>query len=182
MPLLCVLLALAVAFVIVMAASPAARDRLLRAWRKSRGDKGVTRQINTARFAQALAMGMTSGLTDHGAVELAASLAEGSEDFQRRCAACLTRLDEGAGLSDALRESELLSKAQCRLLEAGIRGGSGEQVMERIALRTLEESEQELENITGRIEPTVVVVMSVLVGTILLSVMLPLMHIMTAIG
>ena len=182
MPLLCVLLALAVAFVIVMAASPAARDKLLYAWRKGRGDKGVTRQINTARFAQALAMGMTSGLTDHGAVELAAGLSGGSDAFQRRCAACLDKLDEGAGLSAALRESELLSKAQCRLLEAGIRGGSGEQVMERIALRTLEESEQELENITGRIEPTVVVVLSVLVGAILLSVMLPLMHIMTAIG
>ena len=182
MPLLCVLLALAVAFVIVIAASPVARDKLLHAWRKGRGDKGITRRINTARFTQALSMGMTSGLTDREAVELAASLAEGSEGFQCRCTACLSKLDEGAGLSMALRETELLSKAECRLLEAGIKGGSGEQVMEQIALRALEESEQELESITGRVEPTVVVVMSVLVGAILLSVMLPLMHIMTAIG
>lgn len=182
MPLLCVLLALAVVFVIVMAASPAARDKLLYVWRKGRGDKGITRRINTARFAQALSMGMTSGLTDHEAVELAANLAEGSDVFQSRCTACLIKLDEGAGMSAALRETELLSKAECRLLEAGIKGGSGEQVMEQIALRALEESEQELESITGRVEPTVVVVMSVLVGAILLSVMLPLMHIMTAIG
>lgn len=182
MPLLCVLLALAVVFAILMAVSPAARDRLLGAWRKGRGDKGVTRQINTARFAQALSMGMTSGLTDREAVELAANLAQGSEAFQHRCAACLDRLDQGVGLSAALRESELLSKAECRLLEAGIKGGNREQVMEQIALRALEESEQELENLTGRIEPTVVVVLSVLVGAILLSVMLPLMHIMTAIG
>ena len=182
MPLLCVLLALAVAFAVVMAASPATRDKLVSAWRKGRGDKGITRQINTARFAQALSMGMTSGMTDREAVELAANLAEGSDAFQSRCSACLTKLEAGTGLSAALRETELLTRAQCRLLEAGIRGGSGEQVMEQIALRALEESEQELERIAGRVEPTVVVVMSVLVGAILLSVMLPLMHIMTAIG
>ena len=182
MPLLCVLLALAVAFVILVAVSAAARDKLMGAWHKNRGDKGVARQINTARFAQALAMGMTSGLTDRQAVELASGLAEGNQAFQSRCKACGDKLDRGTGLSTALRETELLSKAQCRLLEAGIRGGSGAQVMEQIALSALEESEQELERITSRIEPTVVVVMSVLVGAILLSVMLPLMHIMTAIG
>ena len=91
-------------------------------------------------------------------------------------------MDEGLILSVALREIELLTRAQCRLLEAGAKSGTGEQVMKQIALRALEESEQELENLAGRIEPTVVVVMSVLVGAILLSVMLPLMHIMTSIG
>lgn len=182
MPLLCVLLAAAVAFVILMAALPTARDRLLRAWRKRREDKGIARRIDTARFAQALSMGMTGGLTEREAVELAAGLSEGNGAFQSRCAACLTKLDEGAGLSAALRETELLSKAECRLLEAGIKGGGGEQVMKQIALRALEESGQELERITARVEPTVVVAMSVLVGVILLSVMLPLMHIMTAIG
>lgn len=182
MPLICVLLALAVAFVMVMGVSSAARDRLLNAWGRERGDKGLARRINTARFVQALAMGMASGMTDHQAVGLAAGLSGGSDRFQRRCAACLGALEAGKGLSAALRESELLSGAQCRLLEAGLRGGNAEQVMEQIALRTLEESEQELESIAARIEPTVVVVMSILVGAILLSVMLPLMHIMTAIG
>lgn len=182
MPLLCVLLALVVAFVIVIAVFPAARDKLLRAWRKGSGDKGITRRINAARFAQALSMGMSSGLTDRAAVELGAHLAQGNERFQKRCTACLEKLDEGASLSAALRETQLLPKAECRLLEAGLRSGSGEQIMEQIALRSLEESEQELEEITGRVEPTVVVVMSVLVGVILLSVMLPLMHIMTTIG
>lgn len=182
MPVFCVVLAVAVVFVIVVAASAAARERLLAMWQARRGDKGLARRQNTARFAQALAMGMSSGLTDREAVELAAGLAEGSEAFRARCASCLDKLDEGLSLSAALRETELLSWAQCRLLEAGAKSGTGEQVMNRIALRALEESEQELESLAGRIEPTVVVVMSVLVGAILLSVMLPLMHIMTSIG
>lgn len=182
MPLLCVLLAAVVIFAVVMAKSQSARKNLLRAWRNRQGDKGIFRRINTARFAQALSMAMASGLNDCEAITLAANIAEGNAKFQQRCVACMEKLDNGASLGTALRETELLNKAECRLLEAGLRGGSGESVMEQIALRMLEESEQELENLTGRIEPTVVVVMSVLVGVILLSVMLPLMHIMTAIG
>jgi len=182
MPLLCILLFLTVAFAALLAVSPTLRDKLVHTWRRSRGDKGITRQINTARFTQALSMGMIGGLTDREAVELAANLAGGNESFQNRCSACLSILDGGRGLSGALLESDLLSKAQCRLLDAGIHSGSGEQIMEQIALRMLEDSEQELESLAARIEPTVVVVMSVLVGVILLSVMLPLMHIMTAIG
>ena len=40
----------------------------------------------------------------------------------------------------------------------------------------------EIDRIVGRIEPTLVIVSSVIVGIILLSVMLPLMGIMTTIG
>lgn len=182
MPVLCVLLGLAVVFAIVMAAAPSLREALLSQWRKLRGDKGVFRQVNSARFAQALSMGLSSGLTAHEAVELASGLSEGAQAFQTRCSDCLLRISDGESLACALRESGLLSRAECRLLEAGMRSGNGETVMEQIALRMLEESEDALSTRTGRIEPTLVVIMAVVVGIILLSVMLPLMHIMTTIG
>jgi type IV pilus assembly protein PilC len=51
-----------------------------------------------------------------------------------------------------------------------------------IAQRQLEDSENGLEQAVGRLEPTLVVLACLLVGAILLSVMLPLSRIMTAIG
>jgi len=182
LPLLCVLLAAGVGFAVLTAKSQAVRDKLLGAWRSRRGDRGISRRIHTARFVQALSMAMSAGLNDCEAVTLAMNSTGGSESFRHRCAACMEKLERGASLSAALRDTELLNRGECRLLEAGLRSGSGERVMEQIALRMLEESEQELEALTGRMEPAVVVIMSVLVGVILLSVMLPLMHIMTAIG
>ena len=54
--------------------------------------------------------------------------------------------------------------------------------MAKIAGDLTEEGEAALDDMVGRVEPALVLVCSVLVGLILLSVMLPLMHIMSAIG
>ncbi len=62
MPVLWVLLALLAAFLGAFAASGGFREKILGLWRKSHGDKGVSRKMNDARLAQALAMGMASGL------------------------------------------------------------------------------------------------------------------------
>ena len=81
-----------------------------------------------------------------------------------------------------MKESGLLPAAQCRLLELGQRSGAGDAAMEKLARDLQEESEAALEEKVSRIEPALVLVCSVLVGMILLSVMLPLMNIMAAIG
>ena len=182
MPALCAVLGAAVLFALAASRSSSLRESFVSRWRRAQGDRGIARQINTARFAQALSMSLSSGMTAREAVELSGRLAEGSDAFGQRCDDCLIRMDRGASLPTALRESELLSSAECRLLEAGLRSGSGETAMEQIAKRRTEESEGALEALVSRIEPTLIAVLSVMVGTILLSVMLPLMHIMTAIG
>lgn len=68
------------------------------------------------------------------------------------------------------------------MLALGLRSGSGDRVMEDIARRLGQAGEDALEDRVSRVEPALVGVTSVLVGVILLSVMLPLMHIMSAIG
>jgi type IV pilus assembly protein PilC len=65
-------------------------------------------------------------------------------------------------------------------LALGLRSGTGDTVMEEIARRLSLESQEALEAKVARVEPALVLVTSVMVGVILLSVMLPLMHIMTA--
>jgi len=54
--------------------------------------------------------------------------------------------------------------------------------MEKLAQDLSEESQAALEDQVSRVEPALVLVCSILVGMILLSVMLPLMNIMAAIG
>lgn len=182
MPFLCVLLALVVAAVALFALSPGFRTRVLSFWRRHWGDRGVSHKINNARLAQSLAMGLSSGLPLEESMTLAASLLDEVPAARSRCLDCLDRLEQGLPLAKAMGESGALPKGECRLLELGLRSGAGDTVMEDIARRLSEESESALEEKVGQVEPALVMVTSVLVGVILLSVMLPLMHIMTAIG
>jgi type IV pilus assembly protein PilC len=91
-------------------------------------------------------------------------------------------VQDGKGLAQALGETGVLPASACRLLSMGLRGGTGDTVMEEIARRLSDEADLALESRVARVEPALVLVTSLLVGIILLSVMLPLMHIMTAIG
>ncbi len=127
-----------------------------------------------------MAMGMASGLPVEEAVALSAGLIEGGA--RKRCQDCQSRLEGGESLSAALRSSGLLPTSQCRLLELGQRSGAGDAAMEKIAQDLTQEGEAALDALVSRVEPALVLVCSLLVGLILLSVMLPLMHIMAAIG
>lgn len=182
MPVLWALLILAAVFVALFAAVEPFRAKLTGWWRKKWGDKGISRHINTAHVAQALSMGMASGLPTEEAVTLAAGLMEDVPSAKARCMDCRTRLDAGENLGTAMKESGLMPAGQCRLLELGQRSGTGDTAMEKIARDLSEDSEAALENAVSRVEPALVLICSLLVGLILLSVMLPLMHIMAAIG
>ncbi len=81
-----------------------------------------------------------------------------------------------------MKASGMLPANQCRLLELGQKSGAGDVSMSRIAQKLTEDGEASLDALVSRVEPALVLVSSILVGLILLSVMLPLMHIMAAIG
>ncbi len=68
------------------------------------------------------------------------------------------------------------------MITIGIRTGSADTVMSEIARRTEEQSNDRIESVVSKVEPTLVIIMSVIVGLILLSVMLPLVNVMSSIG
>jgi len=182
LPLLCVILALAVVFLAAFAASAQVRGRLLARWQQRRGDSGVTWKLACAQFAQALSMGLSSGLTAEDAVAAAGTLLADHPAASLRVRDCLSAIAGGHSFILALKQANLLPATECRLLELGLTGGSGEVAMEEVARRLSLAAEDALERQIGTIEPAMVVVTTVLVGAILLSVMLPLAHIMTVIG
>lgn len=182
MPVLCAVLGVVVIFLAVFSLSGGFRERLLTFWQRRFGDRGVSRRLNDARFAQAMAMGLQSGLPMEEALELAAGLLSQTPAAAERCRSCKAQLQQGEELSGAMRESGVLPPAACRLLALGVRGGTADTVMEEIARRLAREGNDALSRKVAQVEPALVLVTSLLVGAILLSVMLPLMNIMAAIG
>lgn len=142
----------------------------------------VAKKISVSRLAAALAMGLMSGLNSEGAMELAASFQQEESKSQKKHQRCKKLLEQGKTLAEALRESELMEPLYCRMLALGTKSGTADTVMEEISHRLEDDAETVIENLVGKVEPTIVIVTSLLVGIILLAVMLPLMNIMAAIG
>ncbi len=181
MPLLCLILAAVIVLLALFALSMSFRDRVLAAWRRRFGDKGLGRSLSRARFAGALAMALQSGMNAEEAVSLGGLTLKGTH-AEERCTLCGEKLGRGASLGSALIESDLLPSRSCRLLELGEKGGCADSVMAEIAEKLTEESEDALQKSLGRVEPALVLVCCAIVAVVLLSVMLPLLNIMSAIG
>lgn len=182
LPVLLAVLALTVAAVLAAVCWAPFRDGCTRFAQTRFGDRGVSRKFNNARFARALAMGLGSGLPLEEALSLSRQLLSDIPGAAKRCDFCIARLENGATLAEAMRESELLPASACRMLTVGLRGGNSDRVMEEIADRLMEDASDALEAGISRVEPAMVLAASALVGVILLSVMLPLMNILSSIG
>jgi len=182
MPYLCGILAAVLLFLALFSLHGGFRKWISGLWQKHWGDSGISRKMNNARFAQALAMGFSSGMPIEDAAEMAADLLDNVPKAKQRCAQCREQLLNGTELSKALEESHLLSPAAGRLLTLALRSGNGDTVMHDIARRMQEEASHALESLVSKLEPALVLITSGMVGVILLSVMLPLMNIMSSIG
>ena len=68
------------------------------------------------------------------------------------------------------------------MVYVGFRAGAADSALSDIASRLQTETDEKLQSLAGLLEPTLVAVLSVLVGLILLSVMLPLVNVMSNIG
>ena len=180
-PLL-ILFVLALVFLAVFSGVDTVRKAVLRALRRRGGRRSVAAKNDRARFALGLSMALAGGLGAEEAIELAQRLPDAGAGTQTACEEALRLLREGDSFAEALRKSGLLPAAECRVLDAGTRGGSGDRAIAQIAARLTRDSEEALEKSISRAEPVMVIISTVLVGLILLAVMLPLVNIMGVIG
>lgn len=89
---------------------------------------------------------------------------------------------QGLSFSEALLQLDLFSGLYARLIQTGERAGRLDDVMRQMAVRYEEEIDDSLSTLVAVIEPTLGRPASVIIGGILLSVMLPLISILSAIG
>jgi type IV pilus assembly protein PilC len=92
------------------------------------------------------------------------------------------KIRSGADTFDALQETGLFPRLFVRMLALGSRAGELDTVMSKIAQAYENEVNNRLTRLTGMVEPLLVIILSLVVGIILLTVMLPLVEIMSSIG
>ena len=158
------------------------RNGLKKAFMNRFGGRGIFDHIASSRFSSAMSLAMASGLDVTEAMDVAFSISGGSKAVDAKHKKCFDLLGAGKSLADSLSGAGILSSQDGKMLSIGSKGGKSDEAMAEIARRSDISVQDEIDRIVGKIEPTLVIISSVIVGVILLSVMLPLMGIMTSIG
>jgi len=169
-------------FVFLMWIIPTFRSSISKAFANRWGSHGVFGKIASSRFVFALTLAMASGLDTREAIDIAAAVSGGSKAVDDKHKKCVGLLEKGKTLSESLSGAGILSPQDGKMLSVGSVSGKADLAMAEIARRSDVDVRESIDRIVGKIEPTLVILSSAVVGIILLSVMLPLMGIMTSIG
>lgn len=144
------------------------------------GGTAVAKDIQSARYLQALSLALGSGMAQEEGARLAALLAQGN--FSQRCGALCRSLSQGEALGAALERQGFFTAADRRLLEAAARAGHQDTALQSIADGAVQRSEEALERKLGLLEPILVAVGCALIAGVLIAVMVPLLGIMNSLG
>lgn len=142
--------------------------------------KNIYEDIAASRFASGMSLCLSSGLTIERSMELVTNLNDDAH-FAEKLDKCMEQVREGAELTSALHAASIFTGIYSRMLSIGSKTGNIDSVMNEIAERYEEELDTRMNNALAVLEPTLVIALSIVVGIILLSVMLPLMGIMSSI-
>ena len=180
--ILVIILAVLIGCATILWVAPSVRGMLLRHIRIKWGHRGIMGDLATVRFMSALALTTASGLDTEDAVIMATTVSGGAKHTDAKHNECLKLLNDGNTLFDAIFKTGLISSRDNKMLMLGARGGMADEVMEQIVERKERRLQDRIDRSISRLEPTLVIVSTALIGIVLLSVMLPLMSIMTSIG
>lgn len=161
------------AVIVCLAKIPAISKRLF--FRRTR------EKVGESRFADVMEVALASGMDMDEALGIAMGMNAGTV-MEKRSAVCKSALDKGEPLEKALSEAGIFSNMERRMFTVGVRTGCADEAMKKIAEDASEGAEEAVDRLVGKAEPTMVIVMSVIVGIVLLSVMIPLLGVMSALG
>lgn len=165
----------------------AAAALLLLAWFRRGGGLGLFARGEVglaaarSRFASAMALMLQSGMALDESAERCAALLTGGP-LAGAMETCRAAMAKGEEFPRAVEESGLLDSFQSGLLAAGFRSGDFAGALQEIASRCSYRAEERLESSLGRFEYGLVLFLCAAVAALLLTVMLPLARMLTALG
>lgn len=143
--------------------------------------KNLLMTIYTARFARTLSTLYSSGLTMLQALPIAAATMN-NQYIYSQFGDVITMVRSGIPLSEALRNVNGFAPKLSSIVHIGEESGRLDEMLDSMADAFDYESEQAVERLITLIEPAMIIVLALIVGTIMVSVMLPLYNMYQTMG
>lgn len=141
----------------------------------------ISDKLAAGRFASVMAMLIGSGFPLEQALKLVpGALTSGA--VRDRVERIHAQVEAGRPFADAVEEARLFEPVHSKMIRVGYLTGQTETVMERLSAQYQEVVDDAIRRLVSSIEPTLVAVLSIVIGGILLAVILPLASLMSSLG
>lgn len=164
----------------VMLHTQKGREKLNGPMERSRFTRKASRQLAVSQMADTVSTMLASGAEEDSALEQCIRQTSHT-GLRTALQACRSDMQQGTGMAQAFLRHKVLPPLYARMLQGGSESGSLPAAMESVALRMGQEAENALCRLIDDTEPVLIGFLTVSVGFTLLSVMLPLLGILSAV-
>lgn len=133
------------------------------------------------RFADVISMVLSSGYSLENALDMIPEVLP-DERSAAKARLCKKTMEECGDFAQSIKKAGLFDPLYQKMIRVGVQAGQTDQVMARLSHIYEGEVEDGIQAMVSWIEPALVAVLTIVIGGILLSVMLPLVSIMASIG
>lgn len=133
-----------------------------------------------AQFASTMSMALSSGLTPEESIDLTIELNE-DPDEAVRLSAIRDDIYNNVGLTESLIKHKMFKGIYAHMAAIGEKTGTIDQVFSEISDLYRDELDTHIESQLAVIQPALIIILSLIVGIIMLSVMFPLLGILSGI-
>lgn len=137
--------------------------------------------VNVSRFTSAISTCIASGMNMDEALDLATDLSTHKKMINQinKCKNLLQNTDKG--FEAAITEAGIISGHYARMIAIGFQTGTSEKMLDTISKRYAEKAEDSISGFVNTLEPTLIIVLSLMVGVILLVSIVPILGILSSI-
>lgn len=140
----------------------------------------ISYRLAASRVASVLSIMLSGGFPLDEALEMTPSVLD-DEVAKREIGDVRDRIENGCPFEEAVTQTKLFDEVYNCMIRLGCEVGRTDSVMERIARDYEEQVEDSVARLVSIIEPTLVAALSVIIGAMLLSVMLPMAGVISSI-
>ncbi len=139
----------------------------------------LNKKLSASRVASVLSMMLSGGFPTSEALEMTSNVLD-DRDAAQKVKDIRTKLESGSTFAEAVTSTNLFDDLHNRMITMGSATGQEDQVLGKLASLYEEQVEDGITRLVAIIEPTLVALLSVVIGAVLLSVMLPMAGILTS--
>lgn len=135
--------------------------------------KGINEMIVVSRFTRTLSTVLASGMTLIQALQVVATVV-GNKVVENKVVEVKEQLMKGGSLSEPLTKVGFFPPMLCSMIKIGEESGALDDILDKTADFYDDELDTAIQKLTSIIEPLMILVMGLIIGSMIISILLPM--------